>query len=439
MIQGCLSFRLDRREFFRLGGAGLFGLTMPNLVRTHAAASASKPASRANQMIAIWLDGGPPHLDMFDMKPEAPAEIRGEFKPIQTNTPGLEICELMPQLAKIADKYSILRSCSIGNDKFDHQANMYWLTGNPRLPAIAPKYPMYFNVLAKLRPATAALPSFIALERVFHNGNRDITNYLGPAYDPLTFDPANPRDQVRDMLGSAQLDLSALDRDETLLKALDRQLRQQDAHDPIIAGLDEFQQKAFDLLRSPKLRDALDPQRLPSKDLERYGKGRDGTKMLVARRLLEAGAPYLHVPFGDDWDRHTGNFKACRVLQPALDRALAALLEDLDERGLLKTTIVVVMGEMGRTPKINNRDGGRDHWGACQSILVAGGGFKGGTIVGASDKIGAYVTDKHYKVESFGRTIYTQLGIDPDQEVYTTTNRPMKIILADAPLIQQLI
>jgi hypothetical protein len=441
MMTGCDSFRrLSRRQFVRAGGLGFFGLTMPGLFRARAAAPARQ--AKASRMIVIWLGGGPPHQDMFDMKPDAPAEVRGEFKPIRTNVPGIEICELMPELAKVADKYTILRSCGIGNETWEHSGGAYWLTGNPRRPS-TPKYPMYGSVVAKLRPAREALPSFVALGTLRnHSGDLDV-NYLGPTYDPLTFNPTQPDDQVRTMLASPQLDLSALDRSQDLLRSVNQQLRRQEALDPVISGLDEFRQKAFDLLRSPKVREALDLSKEPKAKYERYnvkgfnggGGSSTGLTILAARRLIEAGVPFVYVPIGY-WDLHGNNFKTCRSALPSLSKAVAALLEDLSERGLLDSTIVTVLGEMGRTPKIN-KSAGRDHWGTAQSVLVAGGGFKGGTVVGATDRKAAYVVDKKYKVESFGRTIYHLLGIDPDQELYTTSNRPMKLILEEAPLLKE--
>lgn len=438
MFTGCENFqRMGRRQFFRVGGTGFFGLTMANLMQARAQAGTQK--AKANQMIVIWLGGGPPHLDMFDLKPEAPEGIRGEFKPIQTNVPGMEICELMPELAKVADKYTILRSCGIGNETWEHSGGAYWLTGNPRRPS-TPKFPMYGHVVSKLRPAQNELPSFVAFGPLNNHSGDIHLNYLGPTYDPLTFDPTNPGDQVRTMLASPQLDLSDLERSQNLLQSVNKQLRQQDALDPVISGLDKFQQKAFDLLRTPKLREALDLSRESETNQERYavksGYSGGGTvKILAARRLVEAGVPFVYVPIGY-WDFHSNNFKQCRQYLPSLSKAVAALLEDLAERGLLDTTIVTLLGEMGRTPKVEG-GGGRGHWGTAQSVLVAGGGFQGGAVVGATDKNAAYAVDKKYKVESFGRTIYHLLGIDASQELYTTTNRPMKIILDEAPLIQE--
>jgi len=445
---GCENFQnMGRRQLFRVGGQGFFGLTMANLMRARAEASTPRPpapasAPKANNMIVIWLGGGPPHLDMFDLKPDAPAEIRGEFKPIRTNVPGIDICELMPELARIADKYTILRSCAIGNETWEHSGGAYWMTGNPRRPS-TPKYPMYGNVVSRLRPAQGAIPSFMAFGPLNNHSGDIHLNYMGPTYDPLTFDPVSPTDQVRTMLASPQLDLSEFDRSESLLQSVNRQLRQFDTLDPAIAGLDEFQRRAFDMLRSPKLREALDLNREPEQVRARYqvggftggGGSSSGRSILASRRLVEAGVPFVYVPIGY-WDFHGNNFGQCRQSLPALSKAVAALIEDLDVRGLLDTTIVAVLGEMGRTPRVET-GGGRGHWGTAQSVLVAGGGFKGGAVVGATDRNAAYTVDKYYKVESFGRTIYHLLGIDPDQELHTTAGRPMKIILEDAPLIRE--
>lgn len=439
MQPGCEGYRqTSRRQFFRVGGAGLFGLTMAKLLRANAAA----PKARARQIIVIWLNGGPPQMDMFDMKPEASEDTRSIFKPIQTNVPGIEISELMPRLTKLADKYTILRSVSIGRDDWGHSADLYWLTGNPRKDVGTPKYPLYGSVVAKIKPAGAAVPSFVALGSVGGYSAAIGENYLGSAYDALQINPENPGDQMRHMLAPAQLDLSEFGKEEALLRSVDRQLRQLDAVDPLIAGLDQFQQKAFDMIRSPKLREALDLSREPNRSAERYRskpwQGGGPVKLLAARRLIEAGVPFVFVPLGY-WDLHQKNFQGCRDQVPALEAAVAALLEDLHLRGLLDTTIVTMLGEMGRTPKIDRNGGGRHHWGASQFVLVAGGGFKGGTVVGATDKVGAFVKDRYYKVESYARTLYHLLGIDAAEELYTTSNRPLKIIVEDAPLIREAI
>lgn len=434
MNSACAGFRgLNRRDFFYAGGAGLFGLTLADLFRARAGAATAKPS--ADHMIVVWLGGGPPHQDMFDLKPNAAAEFRGEFKPIQTNVPGIEISELFPRLAKIADKYTILRSVGINSEKWEHGGGQYWLTGNPRKTGQTPAYPMYGNVVSMLRPAPREVPSFVAFGDIDNHAYGLKSNFLGPAYDPLVFQPDDVKSEVRGMLvPPAELNLEAFGRREALLKSLDRQLHGLD--DPLVAGLDKFQQTALDLLRSPKLRQALDLAKEKTEVADRYGKNPHGKRVLAARRLVEAGVPFVYTHFESNWDHHGGNFKACKSKLPVLDSAVASLIEDLDASGLLKKTIVLVLGEMGRTPKIN-KDAGRDHWGTCQSVLVAGGGFKGGTVVGATDKNAGYVTDRYYKVESFGRTLYHLLGIDPYQTVYSIENRPHRLIGEEAPLIRE--
>jgi hypothetical protein len=430
-----MQHRLARRDFFFVGGTGLFGLTMSGLFRAQAFAAPQQ--AKAKQMVVIWLGGGPPHQDMFDLKPEAPAEIRGEFKPIATNVSGIQIGELLPRLAMLADKYCLLRSVGINSEKWEHGGGQYWLTGNPRKTGVTPAYPMYGNVVAKLRPAPKDVPTFVAFGDIDNHAYGLKTNYLGPAYDPLVFQPEDAKNEVRSMLvPPAELDLSDFTRREKLLASLDRQLRELEKLDPTIAGLDKFQHTTFDLLRSPKLREALDLSKEDAKVVERYGKNSHGKKVLAVRRLVEAGVPFVYTHFESNWDHHGQNFKACRSKLPNVDNAVASLIEDLEARGLLDTTIVLLLGEMGRTPKIN-KDSGRDHWGTCQSVLAAGGGFQGGTVVGATDKHAAYVSQRYYKVESFGRTIYHLLGIDPDQTLYTLEGRPMRLIAEEAPLIRE--
>jgi hypothetical protein len=439
----CSNYRhFDRRDFLRIGGAGLFGLTMTDMLRA-AEAPAAAPSVKAKQTILVWLNGGPPHQDMFDMKPDTPPPFGSELKPIQTKVPGIEFCELMPELAKIADKFSILRSVSIGTEKWEHSGGLYWLTGNPRMGTSNVKNPMYGNVVSKMKPAARGLPTYVSFGPYKDSGDLQ-DHFLGPAFDPLMFAPGDPKDEIAQMLvPPAQISLKELDDREALLKALDGQLRRIDAAEPLIEGLDKFQQSTFDLLRSPKLLDVIDPKRLDPKDIERYGKNRDGTMMLAARRLVEAGVPFVYVPFSPGWDFHGSVTKSCQDKVPPLDVALSNLLKDLDDRGLLATTIVTVLGEMGRGPiwKDSAYSGppGRNHWGTTQFVLVAGGGFKQGMVLGKTDAKAQYVTDDWYSPVSYGRTLYHLLGIDADKELYTTGGRPVKVIMDDAPLIHEIL
>jgi hypothetical protein len=440
--------RLNRRDFLRIGGASLCGVTLLDLLRARAGATGRRPPP-PRHLICVWMAGGPPHTDMFDMKPDSPADYRGEFRPVRTNVPGIQICELMPRLARMADKYTIIRSVTTMNRPGDHsRAPMYWLTGNPRLPSGTPQYPMYGSAVARLRPGPADLPTFAVLGKIDHHINNAIaSSFLGPAYNPFIFDPAQPRDDIARML-TPQIELPAFRRDADLLRAVDNRLRRQGALDPLIAGLDRHQQTAFDLLRSPRLRQAVDLARVDVRTRERYALGNlprtrypagDTRHFLLARRLVEAGVPIVHFSFGY-WDWHGENFVAGRQQIPMFDAALSALLEDLDQRGLLETTVVLALGEMGRKPQCGTRAGaGRDHWDYAQFVLAAGGGFRRGTVVGATDRRGEQVTDSFYKVESFGRTLYHLLGIDPDTTVSTMSGRPIRLIAEEAPIIREAI
>lgn len=445
---GCDTFQNQtRRSFLRIGGSSLCGVGLLDLLRAQSKANGVEP--KAKQMIVCWMAGGPPHTDMFDMKPDSPADYRGEFSPIASNLPGLQVGELMPKLAQRADKYTVIRSITTMNKPGDHsRAPMYWLTGNPRLPSGTAKYPMIGSVISKLQPGPAELPSFSVLGKIDHHiGNSIASSYLGPAFNPFIFDPLESKDDIAKML-SPQMEVPAFARHAKLLKSLDQRLRAQDRVDPLIAGLDKYQQTAFDMLRSPKLRQALDLSQESDETIARYKDGHldkyrypsgNPLHFLMSRRLIEAGVPVVHFSLGY-WDWHGQNFVAGRQQIPMFDSGLSALLDDLDERGLLDSTIVLALGEMGRKPKCGTKEGaGRDHWDYSQFVLAAGGGFKRGQIVGATDKLGEQVTDSFYKVESFGRTLYHLLGIDGDKIVHTLSNRPVKLIAEDAPIVKEAI
>ncbi|MFM9118642.1 MAG: DUF1501 domain-containing protein [Planctomycetota bacterium] len=428
-----------RRDFLRIGGLGLCGVSALDMIRAHASAGAVTP--KARQMIVCWLGGGPPHLDMFDMKPEASEDYRGIFQPIATKLPGLQVGELLPEMAKRADKYTVIRSVTTMNKPGDHaQAPLYWLTGNPRLTTGSDEYPMYGSVMNKLRPGPTDLPTFVVLDEIdVHTHNALARNFLGSAHAPFVMQPLKDKDAVTKML-TPQLELPALAHNTALLQQLDRRLRRDDSHDELIAGLDQYQQTAFNLLRSPKLRQALDLSQEPAASLERFTRNKpakarypigDPLHFLLARRLIEAGVPIVHFNLGY-WDWHGENFVAGKQQIPMFDAGFAALLDDLDERGLLDSTIVLALGEMGRKPKIDKpkeANAGRDHWDYAQFVIAAGGGFNRGCVVGATDKLGEQVTDKFYKVESFGRTLYHHLGIDANTVVHTPANRPVKLIV----------
>src|SRR4051812_1392372 len=304
MKNTCDTFRwLHRRDFLRAGGLGLCGVGLLDVLRAQAV-PAAKP--RARHLICVWMGGGPPHTDMFDMKPDSPADYRGEFKPIRTNVPGIQIGELMPNLAKHADKYTILRSVTTMNKPGDHaRAPFYWLTGNPRLPSGTDEFPMYGSAVSKFRPGPADLPTFATLGIVdVHTINAIAPSLLGPAHSPLIFDPVAPKDKddISKML-TPQIELPSMERNADLLKALDKGLRNSEKLDPLVEGLDQYQKTAFNMLRSPKLREAMDLSKEDPKRVERYTRNvpaktrypAGNTKhFLLARRLVEAGVPVVH-------------------------------------------------------------------------------------------------------------------------------------------------
>lgn len=432
---------ITRRNFLQLGGTTLFGLSLPDFFR--AQASARDRAAPARQMVCVWLGGGPPHRDSFDPKPNAPAEFRGSFQTILTNVTGIQVSELLPNMARLADKYTIIRSCTTGDARADHGKDTnYWLTGNRRRVPQTPKYPTYGSVLARMKPAPAGVPSFTVL-----NGSDSdllMDSYLGAAYAPLMFSQQQARD-MQDMLTVPEVRLPSFQRETNLIQAFNEQRRRIDQLDPILEGRDQFQQRAFEMLRSARMAEALDLRRETPRNLERYGAtadnrargGRAGCEsVLLARRLLEVGVPFVHLRMFS-WDFHDNNDDGCRNNFPSVDKAVSSLIEDLDQRGLLQTTIVALLGEMGRTPWPQGGGGrGSDHW-PTQFVVLAGGGFRGGNVVGATDYRAAEITDRPYRVESFARTIYTQLGINPDHEFMTADGRPIKIVVEDRPLIRE--
>jgi uncharacterized protein (DUF1501 family) len=449
--------RASRRELLRAGGLGLLGLSLPELLRGQARAAelpGRRPASfaKAKSCIVIFLKGGPSQLDTFDMKPEAPAEIRGEFLPIATDVPEMMVCDQLPLLARHASKFTIARGvCHADND---HASAAYGMsTGNayPRPTNLAGKstredHPHLGSAVAAVEasrcpvPPFAMVPQYLVVNGEFRSGQN--AGFLGSRYDPLVpgGNPSSPDFKPVDLGLGPSLAPEQLRNRRQLLKSVNDHFGRLGKDAPLRA-VDAYYEKAFALLESGLTSEALDIHREPAAIRERYGRNFFGQSLLLARRLVEAGVRLVHVNcmssiFGglENWDTHKDNFALLKhPLLPRADRGVAALLEDLSARGLLTDTLVVVTGEFGRTPKIN-AVAGRDHWSWAFSVLLAGAGIPGGRVYGATDKQGAYPIDKPVRSGQLAATIYHALGIDATAYVPTLLGRPWQIS-AEPPVL----
>ena len=410
---------LSRRNFLRIGAFGV-GLTLADVLRAQAAQSGGGKPTRAKSAIMIYLPGGPSHMDMYDLKPDAPKEFRGEFNPIKTNVPGVEICEHFPLQAKMWDKLACVRSIVSGGEHSDSLV----MTGYSEAVNRTAGHPSFGSVVSKLR-GDAAVPPFVSL-RGMSRGSEP--GYLGISHRPFT--PSGP--------GQANLRLAngvtptRLDERKELLDGFDDVRRDIDASGTM-SGLDSFNQRAFDMITSGTVRNALDLSKEDPNVRQRY-KGVE--QFLTARRLVEAGVGCVTLSYGG-WDTHGQNFKSLARQLPILDRGIANLISDLHERGLGNDVVTVVWGEFGRTPKINN-NAGRDHWPQVMSAMVAGGGLKMGQAVGASTARGERPKDRPYSVPQVLSTLYRAVGIDPSMTFPNGSGRPMYILDEREPVTELL-
>jgi len=436
---------MHRRNYLQLGLAGLAGGSFVDLLAlrrasANEASDATKVKPKSN-CILIWMDGGPTHLETFDLKPEAPAEIRGEFRPIETNVSGMRICEYMPKLAKIADKYSIIRS--VCHNQANHGAgNHYMMTGAPpRIPvgcgAFVSFHPSLGSVAAYERAAPHGLPSYFSMPSMSRSGG---PNFLGAKYAPFVVanDPNNKDFRVRDVELPRDLPQLRFESRRDLRKLVDRLPRYEDPQfsDPVIAYDDNVQQ-GYDLVMTPEAQKAFDIHGEPDVVREAYGRNSFGQRALMARRLVESGVPFVTI-YDGGWDHHADLFGALKTRLPMWDQTVAALISDLDQRGLLETTMVIALGEFGRTPKISTLSGqskpGRDHWANAMSILFAGGGSRGGQVIGATDRQGHSAVERVLSPENYVSTVYHKLGIDPGKIYYTPAGRPTHLVSDHTPI-----
>lgn len=432
----------SRREFLRVGAAsagalGAFGLTLPGVLQREAAAKAAgseagraghdRPSPGDMNCILLWMQGGPSHHDTFDPKPEAPSEIRGEFAAIPTAVPGVRFAEPLPRLARMADRFALLRNFNPQNGSHG-VADAWMMSGQKFNPSLA--YPCYGSVVAKERGYRFGLPPFIqvgtSVDRRFNGG---VAGFLGNAFNPFEIpgDPAAPNFSVRDVALPAGLPLTRVERRMEMLRRLDDWQRRTDQTADAVGSMDTFYQKARDMLTAPRTKAAFDLGGESDKVREAYGRNKLGQSCLLARRLIESGVRFVTVTDGG-WDTHQNNFASLRDRRlPPLDQALSALLTDLDSRGMLETTLVVWMGDFGRTPKINSA-AGRDHWATAGNVILAGAGIRNG-VVGRTDKEGSAPEGKACHTADVAATIYDRLGI-PLDTVYTTPDgRPIHLSL----------
>lgn len=450
---------LHRRELLRLGGLGWLGLTLPELLAGQAVAQGPSESGfgRAKACIFLFMWGGPAHQDTWDLKPNAPAEVRGEFSPISTSVPGIQICEHLPQLARRAHQLTIVRSMTHNN--VDHLPSTHFLlTGQPP-PPVADKrmeWPHVGAVLSRLGRGTPPLPPFVSMRpkiendvpRFVEQSQGQFAGWLGPLHDPLTIDHAPDRAdyKVGDLELQPTLSVTRLDDRRRLLADLNRQI---EAGAATLSTRSVHERRAFELLTgSAAGRSAFDLTKEPASVRERYGLNAHGQSVLQARRLVEHGVPLVTAFWPNEgiknvsvyWDTHSRNFVDHKErLMPLADQAFSALLDDLEERGMLDETIVVWSGEFGRTPKIGQRNSdagagrdGRDHWPNCFTSVVAGGGFRGGFVYGKSDRHAAYPMENPVEPSRLIATIYHALGVPRDLALLDGGQRPHLVRPAEA-------
>jgi hypothetical protein len=413
---------LNRRNFLKIGAFGA-SLTLADMLRAKAHANQSGTPSANKSAIMIYLPGGPSHMDMYDLKPDAPTEYRGEFRPMQTNVPGVQICEHMPRQARMWDKLACVRSIVTVDEHSDSMV----MTGYSENVNRIQHHPSFGSVLSRVRGNSANdIPSYVSLYGMTIGTE---PGYLGVAHRPFT--PSGP--------GNANLSLaSGVNTDRNyerrgLLERFDDARREVD-QTGTMRGMDVFTQRAFDMVASGATRRALDLAQEDPRTRDRY-RGID--QFLTARRLVEAGVGCVTLTYGS-WDTHERNFISLRNQLPELDRGVANLVHDLHDRGMDRDTVVIVWGEFGRTPRVNNNMGGRDHWAPVMSCMIAGGGLRMGQAVGASNSRGEYPRDRRCTPSQVLSTIYRVMGIDPSMTFPNTSGRPMYILDDREPIAELL-
>jgi uncharacterized protein (DUF1501 family) len=420
-----------RRDFLKFGAAGLMGLGLPELLRFEAKAAKTETgkARKANAVIMVWLGGGPSTIDMWDLKPDAPEGIRGEFKPIDTSAKGVQISEHLPKMGKVMHNATVVRS--LHHTIPSHgPATVFMTTGNKPTPAI--QYPHLGSVVTKMIPAEKGVPPFVSFGEM-RGGNA--AGYLGTAYNPFIIEgnaaggkggaPAGNL-RVRGIQLPNGFTLKSLDDRDKLLSNFDSTFQAADRAGDAVDGFDAFHKQALEILRSDRTKKAFDLAQEKDTVRASYGATAFGQGALAARRLVEAGVRFVTISIGG-WDTHGKNFDALKTRNlPNLDTTLSALIADLADRGMLDSTIVYCAGEFGRTPKVN-KNAGRDHWARSMAVVLAGGGFKKGYAHGTTDAQGMAPHTEPVTPDDVSATMFSALGIDPHQDVMTATGRPITL------------
>ncbi len=423
---------LRRRDLLKVGCLSVGGLTLAGYNRLAAAGQVNPGFAR--RAIFIELPGGPSHLDTFDLKPDAPDTHRGSFKPISTKVPGIQISEHLPKLAQCMDKFAILRGVS--HTLAAHRLGQEYVnTGSKPIPSL--EYPSYAAVVAKERPADADIPDAVAVPRANQG-----PGFLGIRYSPLETN-ATPNFgrpfSVRGISLPGGIGVDEVKRRQSLLNRLDRRFAELERNDQLLDGLDRFGEQAYSMITSPRARKAFDISNEPESFAKQFGEESFGQSCLLALRLVESGVRFVTVQLGG-WDTHTDNFTKLKTNNlPKLDAGLSGLLNGLSQRGLLESTAVYVTGEFGRTPKINSRsaEGGRDHYPRCMFMLMAGGGVRGGQVIGESDDTASGPRHEGISPDDVAASFYHNLGIDPALEYHSSTGRPITLV-RDGSVINEL-
>jgi uncharacterized protein (DUF1501 family) len=445
---------LSRRSFLQLGVAGLASVGLPRLLQAKDTSAAATGTTRDTSVILLWLDGGPSHLDLYDLKPEAPAEYRGLWKPIRTRVPGFDITELFPKQARVTDKFSIVRS--LHHDTGDHFAGGHRMLTAKDLGVSGAntetKFPSIGAIVSReLGPRRRGVPGYVAVPHASSIGLNPgyfAGHFLGVQHNPFQTggDPSAPGFAVHNLNLAQGLTVPRLDDRRGLLQHFDTTRRHLDALAEVQA-MDRFAQEAYEFVSGPAARRAFDIGKEDPRLRDRYGRHTWGQSTLLARRLVEAGATFVTVHFGG-WDHHWNLKAGMESYLPIVDSAVAALFEDLDERGLLETTLVVLCGEFSRTPRMNDGGNGgppgsmgtpgRDHWGHAMFCLLGGGGGRGGQVVGSTDRLGTRPHTRPVTPANIHATIYHVLGIDPKLHLFDPAGRPVPVLDDPTPISELL-